>query len=74
MSTANRCATLIETKRRFRLKQAVPLIQKIADGMAYCHANGVIHRDLKPENILVTAEGQPVIMDFGLALTKGATA
>ena len=51
---------------------AVALIRKIAEGMAYCHANDVIHRDLKPENILITAEGQPVIMDFGLALTKGS--
>jgi serine/threonine-protein kinase len=40
--------------------------------MAYCHKNDVVHRDLKPENILVTKDGQPVIMDFGLALTKGA--
>jgi serine/threonine protein kinase len=52
--------------------RVVPLILKIADGLAYCHANNVIHRDLKPENILVTPEGQPVIIDFGLALTKGA--
>lgn len=52
--------------------QAVDLIRKIAAGIAYCHANGVVHRDLKPENILITAEGQPVIMDFGLALTKGS--
>lgn len=52
--------------------QAVALIRKIAEGMAYCHDNGVVHRDLKPENILVTDEGQPVIMDFGLALTKGS--
>jgi eukaryotic-like serine/threonine-protein kinase len=51
--------------------RAVELICKVADGMAYCHTNGVIHRDLKPENILITPEGQPVIMDFGLALTKG---
>ena len=51
---------------------AVPLMRKIAAGMAYCHDQGVVHRDLKPENILVTDEGQPVIMDFGLALTKSS--
>ncbi len=52
--------------------QAVSLVRKIADGMAYCHKNEVVHRDLKPENILITSERQPVIMDFGLALTKGS--
>lgn len=51
--------------------QAVALVRKIAEGMAYCHANEVVHRDLKPENIMITAEGQPIIMDFGLALTQG---
>jgi len=64
--------TLIETSAPLSPEQALPLIQKITAGMAYCHANSVIHRDLKPENILITAEGQPIIMDFGLALTKGA--
>ncbi len=63
---------LIETSAPLSPDQAVSLTRKIADGMAYCHKNDVIHRDLKPENILITAEGQPVIMDFGLALTKGA--
>jgi eukaryotic-like serine/threonine-protein kinase len=63
---------LSETKAPLSPDEAIPLMQKIADGMAYCHANSVIHRDLKPENILITAEGQPVIMDFGLALTKGS--
>jgi serine/threonine protein kinase len=64
--------TLIETSAPLPPEQAVSLIRKIADGMAYCHANEVIHRDLKPENILITTNGQPVIMDFGLALTKGS--
>jgi len=63
---------MIETAAPMPPDQAVDIVRKIADGMAYCHENGVIHRDLKPENILVTAEGQPMIMDFGLALTKGA--
>ena len=53
-------------------EQAISLIRKIADGMAYCHKNGVIHRDLKPENILISQDAQPIIMDFGLALTKSA--
>lgn len=51
---------------------ALDLIVKIADGVAYCHEHDVIHRDLKPENILINDQGQPVIMDFGLALTPGA--
>lgn len=53
-------------------EKVVPIIIKIADGLAHCHAHSVIHRDLKPENILLTPEEQPVIIDFGLALTKGA--
>ena len=64
--------SLMETHGTFAADQAVSLIRKIADGMAYCHQNEVIHRDLKPENILVTEDEQPVIMDFGLALTKSS--
>ena len=63
---------LIESRAPMPPEQAIPIACKIADGMAYCHDHGVVHRDLKPENILITAEGQPVIMDFGLALTQGA--
>ncbi len=64
--------TLIQEKAPFPPNEAVTMIRKIADGVAYCHQHDVVHRDLKPENILVTADGQPVILDFGLALTKSA--
>jgi serine/threonine protein kinase len=63
---------LIDALSPMPVEQAIAIIRKVADGMAYCHKNGVIHRDLKPENILLTADGQPIIMDFGLALTKGS--
>jgi serine/threonine-protein kinase len=51
---------------------AVNLAKKIAEGLAHCHDNEIIHRDIKPENILITPEGEPIILDFGLALTKRA--
>ena len=40
---------------------------QILEGVAYCHAMGVMHRDLKPQNILVNRIGDLKIADFGLA-------
>ena len=63
---------LIETSAPIPPERAIAIVRKAAEGLAYCHRNNVIHRDLKPENIFITGEDQPVIMDFGLALTKGS--
>jgi serine/threonine protein kinase/class 3 adenylate cyclase/formylglycine-generating enzyme required for sulfatase activity len=40
---------------------------EILSGLHYAHQHGVLHRDLKPGNILCRREGDPVLMDFGLA-------
>jgi len=43
------------------------LFLKILEAVSYAHRNLVVHRDLKPGNIFVTQEGEPKLLDFGVA-------
>jgi serine/threonine-protein kinase len=53
--------------------QALPLaarmrlLQKICGAVQFAHQRLVIHRDLKPANVLVRVDGEPVLLDFGIA-------
>jgi len=49
------------------VQTAVQLVVQVAAGLGYAHALGVIHRDIKPENILLSANGQALLTDFGIA-------
>lgn len=43
------------------------LFMKVCSAVSYAHRNLVVHRDIKPGNILVTGDGEPRLLDFGLA-------
>ncbi len=49
------------------MRQTMELLNKVCSAVAYAHQRGVMHRDLKPGNILADNDGQPNILDFGLA-------
>ncbi len=43
------------------------LFQIICAAVQHAHQNLVVHRDLKPKNLLVTPDGEPKLLDFGIA-------
>ena len=53
------------------LCQVLHVAARLARALEHVHAAGVVHRDLKPENVLVDERGEPVLIDFGLALGTG---
>jgi serine/threonine protein kinase len=51
--------------------ELVRIIARVADALDHAHGIGVIHRDVKPGNILIGTDGEPLIVDFGLAVGAG---
>lgn len=54
-------------RHKLDIRDKLRMFGKICDAINYAHQRGVIHRDLKPTNIIVDSQGNPKILDFGLA-------
>jgi tetratricopeptide (TPR) repeat protein/predicted Ser/Thr protein kinase len=54
-------ALRLDTSRR------LAVMTQVCEAVEHAHQRGIIHRDLKPGNILVDQNGQPKVLDFGVA-------
>lgn len=51
-------------------ERVLGMFQKVCEAIDVAHRAGIVHRDIKPSNIRVDANGEPYVLDFGLAHTR----
>jgi serine/threonine protein kinase len=52
------------TGRPYPLREALRLVEQLAEVVRYLHRQGVVHGNLKPSNVLLAADGIPRVVDL----------
>jgi len=64
----------LRKRGRLPVPQILRIMRGVVSGLVAAHTAGVVHRDLKPGNIMIDADGEALIMDFGIARSIGGPA
>jgi eukaryotic-like serine/threonine-protein kinase len=59
--------SLLAQRALLTVVEALRILAPVAEAIDYAHRFGIVHRDIKPANILIQPDGQPKLMDFGVA-------
>jgi len=57
----------VKRNKKLAPEEVIRLLKPIANALDSAHIKKLVHRDIKPDNIMVMPDGEPQIIDFGLA-------
>jgi Protein kinase domain len=66
-------AKALESHIGLPLPRLLDITRKLCEAVDCIHQANLVHRDIKADNVILTPQGEPRLLDFGIALAEGQT-